>query len=70
MKKIVNEIIEMTIKEIKKEKTRNQILEPIVNIVLEKTSPFIIGFALFLVTIFLILATILFLLITSNAVTK
>ena len=63
--KLLKDSLDICITELKKEKTKNDILKPIVDVILEKISPYIWGLCIFLVTMFLLISCILFLIISK-----
>lgn len=71
MNKIVDEALNICIFEIKKEKNMKQIEEellgPLIEYILEKIKPYILGMSIFLVTIILLIICVLFIILTSGS---
>ena len=68
--KIITEVIDLCICEFKKEKNRKKIedemIGPLIDFILEKVKPYILGMSIFLVTIILLIICILYLILTSG----
>jgi len=65
LKKLLKETLDMCILELKKEKTKKNILTPIVDTILEKISPYIWGMCLFFITMIILIICILYLIISK-----
>ena len=68
--KFTKEILDIVIKEAKKEKNikiiEDDILAPLIDFILEKIKPYVIATSVFLITITLLIIVILFLVLTSG----
>ena len=62
-KKLIKEAIDLCVIEIRKEDTKDKVLEPVIDCILEKIHPYILGLCVFLVTLVLLILSILFLII-------
>lgn len=72
--KLIVEAIDIFIYEMKKEKNRQkveeEILEPLIDFILNKIKPYVIGTSIFLITIILLIICILYLILTSGVKPK
>lgn len=68
--KLIVEGLNTCIHEIKKEKNRvkieEEVLSPLIDFILEKIKPYVIGTSIFLITIILLIICILYLILTSG----
>lgn len=68
--KIINEAMEICICEFKKEKNRKKIeddiLSPLIDFILDKIKPYILGTSIFLITIILLIICILYIILVSG----
>lgn len=68
--KLINEVLEVCIHEIKKDKNRvkieEEVLSPLIEYILEKIKPYVIGTSVFLITIILLILCILYLLLVPR----
>lgn len=74
MDKIVNEIIQICVCEYRKEKVKRKVEEeiigPLIDYILEKIKPYILGMSVFLITMILLIICILFLILTTEKTSK
>jgi len=62
-KKMLNEAIDICSLELKKDETQDKVLKPIIDCIIVKIQPYIIGFSIFLVTLVVLILCILFLIV-------
>ncbi len=71
MEKIINEMVDICIREYKKEKIKTKVEEevvgPLIDYILEKIKPYILGMSVFLTTIILLIICILILILSSSS---
>jgi hypothetical protein len=65
MKIMVDEIIDLALTELNKEKNKEKILKPIVSVIMDKINPYILGTSIFFVTLILLILCILYLIISK-----
>lgn len=66
MKNIINEALEMCLVELKKNDTRNKLIEPIVECVLDQIKPYIFVTCTFFITMIILIISILYLIIIKT----
>lgn len=68
---IIKECVKIGIKETKKEKNmkilEDDILSPLIDVILEKIKPYVIATSIFLITITLLVMCVLYLILTTNS---
>jgi len=62
-KKLIKEAVDICIVEIHRKETKDKVLDPVIDCILEKIHPYILGLCVFLVTLVLLILSILFLII-------
>lgn len=60
IKKLMNETVEMFSDELNKEETKNKIIIPIIDTVIEKIRPYVLGMSIFFIIMILLIACILY----------
>lgn len=67
--KLISEILEICVDEMKKDKNRRtveeELVSPLIYYILEKIKPYVIGLSIFLITIILLIICILYLILTT-----
>ena len=63
--KLINETIEICTKELNKKHTKDKILNPIIECVIEKIKPYILTMSIFFITMILLILCILYLIISK-----
>lgn len=63
MNKLVKESIEICLTELNKDETKNKILNPVIDCILEKIQPYVLGLSIFFVVLILLILCILYLII-------
>lgn len=67
--KLIDEVLDICICEFRKEKNKkrveDELIGPLIDFILEKVKPYILGMSIFLVTIILLILCILYIILTS-----
>ena len=68
--KLVDELIDLLVVELKKDKNRtrveDELLSPVIDFILEKIKPYVIGTSIFLIIIIFLISLILYLILASG----
>jgi hypothetical protein len=62
---LIKESLDMCVIELKKEKTKTKILSPLIDVILEKIYPYILGMCIFFSVLILLIICILYIILTK-----